>query len=480
MKIWRTSLALAGLVSILACGGSEPEEGVVARAGESVLTVPQVVDLLMDVENLPNQVDVVRALADLWTDYTLLALEVARDSTLSRLDLEPLVRDQLGQELITQLVDSVIQVDTTIADEELRQMYDAEAPEARVRASHILLGYPQQATQAQRDSVRATIEGLRERIVAGESFAAIARQHSQDPGSAERGGDLGDFGRGDMVRPLEEAAFSLAPGELSDVVESPYGLHLIRVDERRAPGFEQMREAFRSRVRDRRVMSAESAFVAAIEARAEPTTAEGAIDVLKELARDPSSRLSSRAAARPLVSFEGGAYTVGDYQRFMQTRAPPFRSQVAEAPDDQLENFLHALVQRQLLIQEARTVGLDPPRQRVDSLVADARAQLLSVAGEIGLRRLERAPGEALEPAIGRAVLDALQDILTGATGQVPLGQIAYQLRARTPATISDAGLGEVVLAVGRVRAERSPAPVDQVPDSGGASDSGAPPGGGD
>jgi len=227
-------------------------------------------------------------------------------------------------------------------------------------------------------------------------------------------------------------------------------------------------------------MSAESAFVATIEARAEPTTADGALDVLKELARDPSSRLSGRAADRPLVSFEGGAYTVGDYQRFMQTRAPQFRAQVADAPDDQLENFLHALVQRQLLIQEARSVGLEPPRQRVDSLVGEARAQLLAVAGDIGLRGLERAPGEALEPAIGRAVRAALQDVLTGAAGQVPLGQIAYQLRARTPATIYEGGLGEVVLGVGRVRSERSPAPIDQAPDSGAARDGGSAPGGRD
>jgi hypothetical protein len=480
MKIWRTSLAFAGLALITACGRGEPEDGVVARAGDAVLTVDQAVDLLVDVENLPNQVDVVRALADLWTDYTLLAVEVARDSTLSRLNLEPLVRDQLGQGLIDQLVDSVIQVDTAVADDELRRLYDSEAPEARVRASHILLTYPQQATQAQRDSVRAAIQGLRERIVEGESFAAIARQHSQDPGSAERGGDLGDFGRGDMVRPLEDAAFALEPGQLSDVVESPYGLHLIRVEAKEAPGFDQVRGQFRQRVQNQRYMSAESAFVASIEARAEPTTAEGAFDVLKELARDPSSRLSSRAADRPLVSFEGGAYTVGDYQRFMQTRAPQFRAQVADAPDDQLENFLHALVQRQLLVQEARSVGLEPPRQRVDSLVAEARGQLLAVADDIGLRRLERAPGEALEPAIGRAVLAAIQDVLTGAAGQVPLGQIAYQLRARTPATIYEGGLGEVVLGVGRVRAQRSPSPIDQAPDSGAVPDSGAAPGGGD
>ncbi|HSM59327.1 MAG TPA: peptidylprolyl isomerase [Longimicrobiales bacterium] len=426
----------------------------------------QAVDLLVDQENLPNETDVVRALADLWADYTLLAQEVARDSALSGLDLEPLVRDQVGQQMILQLRDSVIQVDTAVTEGELRNLYDAEAPEARLRARHILLSYPQQSSPAQRDSVRALLEGLRRRIQAGESFEALARQHSQDAASAVQGGDLGEFGRGEMVRPLEEAAFALEPGELSDIVESPYGLHLIRVDSKEAPGFEQMRNAFRQRVQSQRFLSAESVFVAGIEDRAEPETDEGAIEVLRELARDPATRLSGRAARRALVSYDGGAYTVGDYQRFMQTRAPQFRAQVANAPDEQLETFLEGLVRRQLLIQEARLAGLEPPRERIDSMVAEARSQLLQVTDEIGLRQLDRAPGESLVPPVQRAVRAALEEVLTGAADVVPLGQISYQLRARTPVTVSEAGVGEVILGVGEIRASRSPAPVEQAPDT--------------
>ena len=225
--------ALVGLALVAACAKDEPTEGLVARAGDYRLTVDDAVELLVDQENLPNDVEVVRALAELWADYALLAAEAAEDSTLAGLDLEPLVRQQLDQEMIFQLRDSVIEVDTLISDADLLAAYQREAPDSRLRASHILMTFPGDATAAQRDSVRAAVEGVRARALAGESFAALARQFSQDPGTAQLGGSLGDFGRGDMVKPFEDAAFALQPGGISEVVETPYGLHVIRLEGRR-------------------------------------------------------------------------------------------------------------------------------------------------------------------------------------------------------------------------------------------------------
>lgn len=91
------------------------------------------------------------------------------------------------------------------------------------------------ATDAAVDSARARAEGLLERITAGEDFAELAREFSGDPGSAALGGDLGWFRRGRMVREFEEAAFSLADGQVSDVVRSDFGFHIIKV-ERMRPG----------------------------------------------------------------------------------------------------------------------------------------------------------------------------------------------------------------------------------------------------
>jgi parvulin-like peptidyl-prolyl isomerase len=75
---------------------------------------------------------------------------------------------------------------------------------------------------------------LRQRLLAGEDFAALAAEYSDDPGSAANGGDLGWFGKGQMVAPFEEAAFSLPIGEISEPVKSDFGYHLIEVLERDA------------------------------------------------------------------------------------------------------------------------------------------------------------------------------------------------------------------------------------------------------
>ena len=101
-----------------------------------------------------------------------------------------------------------------------------EAAAPAVRARHILIGQ-RGDTEAQRAQQLVQAQQLRERLAGGESFETLARQYSQDPGSASRGGDLGWFGRGQMVAPFEEAAFDAPVGQVVGPVETDYGYHLI-------------------------------------------------------------------------------------------------------------------------------------------------------------------------------------------------------------------------------------------------------------
>jgi len=88
-------------------------------------------------------------------------------------------------------------------------------------------------TEAERDRVRAELASLRERVVKGEKFSMLATLYSQDPGSAKQGGELGFFSRGEMVGEFEAAAFALKPGEVSPIVETKFGFHIIQLIERR-------------------------------------------------------------------------------------------------------------------------------------------------------------------------------------------------------------------------------------------------------
>ena len=88
-------------------------------------------------------------------------------------------------------------------------------------------------SEAERERVRSELAELRERILKGDNFAMLARLYSQDPGSAPKGGELGFFGRDKMVSEFESAAFALKPGEVSPIVETQFGFHIIQLIERR-------------------------------------------------------------------------------------------------------------------------------------------------------------------------------------------------------------------------------------------------------
>ncbi len=99
-----------------------------------------------------------------------------------------------------------------------------------IRASHILIGYSGSASsggQLTQEDALSSIEGLRAKIEDGADFGDIAREHSDCP-SGSKGGDLGSFGRNAMVAPFDEAAFALEVDQLSEVVETEFGYHLIQ------------------------------------------------------------------------------------------------------------------------------------------------------------------------------------------------------------------------------------------------------------
>ena len=143
-------------------------------------------------------------------------------------------------------------------DDELRALFEAEresfvTPEKR-EVSHILISVPADADSTAEEEARARLAVLRSRIEVGESFEDLARESSDDPGSATAGGSLGFIERGVMVPPFEEAAFALAPGEMSEPVRSSYGWHLIRVTsvhESRAATFEEVRDQVLAQYRTR-------------------------------------------------------------------------------------------------------------------------------------------------------------------------------------------------------------------------------------
>jgi peptidyl-prolyl cis-trans isomerase D len=137
----------------------------------------------------------------------------------------------------------------TVPEAELKTYYEQNAQrlagQEERRASHILIAVPKTATPAERAKAKAKAEQLLAVVKkAPDSFAEVAKKNSQDPGSAANGGDLDFFARKAMAKPFEDAAFSLKKGEISDVVETEFGYHILRVTDIKLPKqrtFEEMK-----------------------------------------------------------------------------------------------------------------------------------------------------------------------------------------------------------------------------------------------
>ncbi|SPK72416.1 PEPTIDYL-PROLYL CIS-TRANS ISOMERASE [Cupriavidus taiwanensis] len=121
-----------------------------------------------------------------------------------------------------------------VTPEELKSYYESNIARFRVdeqrRASHILISAPKDAPAAQRQAAKDKATRLLEEVRKHpDTFAEVARKNSQDPGSAEKGGDLGFMGRGALVKPFEDAMYALKEGQISDVVETDFGYHIIKL-----------------------------------------------------------------------------------------------------------------------------------------------------------------------------------------------------------------------------------------------------------
>ncbi|MGD8371847.1 MAG: peptidylprolyl isomerase [Syntrophobacterales bacterium] len=165
--------------------------------------------------------------------------EVEYQSAMSRMNLtEGEVRSKLARDIaIQQLIEDQIGPKVTVSEEEIKSYYDSnqdmfKVPE-QVRASHILIKVESQADKSQKDEARKKIEMVQQKLKKGEDFGTLAKEYSQGPSSGNNG-DLGYFRRGQMVKPFEDAAFALKPGELSEIVETRFGYHLIKVTDRKA------------------------------------------------------------------------------------------------------------------------------------------------------------------------------------------------------------------------------------------------------
>ena len=191
-----------------------------------------------------------------------------------KMTIEQLKKDTRKNLVIEKLIENEIAGKVEVKPDQVEKYYannseQFKQPE-RVRASHILISVAQNADAAGKAQAKEKAQSILKQLKSGKDFATLAREHSQDPGSAAQGGDLGFFQQGQMVGPFNDVAFTLKPGTTSDIVETQFGYHIIKVAEKqpaRTVPLEEVRPKLEQYLKNLNRESQTDAFVKGLRAK---------------------------------------------------------------------------------------------------------------------------------------------------------------------------------------------------------------------
>lgn len=227
------------------------------RARNIAIPEPEVeANLAQMRKQFPTEKDFEKALAD-------------RSMTMDRLRADARI-----DMAINKMMEDEVALEPEANDAQVRDFFDKNPDKFKqdeaVRASHILIGLKPDADDATKQKARARAEDLARQAKGGADFADLARKNSDD-GSAQAGGDLNYFVPGQMVAPFDRAAFSMQPGQVSDVVDTEFGFHVIKVTDRRAAStvsFEQVSSKIRDHLTQQARQARAQTFIEAVKNKA--------------------------------------------------------------------------------------------------------------------------------------------------------------------------------------------------------------------
>lgn len=451
MMKWHWAL-VAALVSTTGCDALREafraDEEHAAVAASARLPAERLGQLLGAAPQVPVSPETARILANLWVDYMLVALASADgnalddSATVAAAAWAP-IRQRIVDSLHSRLLDDrVARIDSVFVDS-VYQQGDLRFLE------HILVAAGEDLAPDQRAAKRGTIDGLRRRIDAGASFAALAAEHSED-GSRERQGRLGLFDRGETVRPFEDAGWSLAPGEVSGVVETQFGYHLIR-----RPPLAEVREPFEQGVAQRLSERFDSIYLDSLGhaydvrvSRGAPVQVRDALSRREELAR----------SGRTLVRYRGGKLTVGEFVYWITGFPPRTRNELVGAPDSMVEIFLEQLVRSEILVDQAREAGIGLTPEAWTEIRNTYLSQLGFLRSTIGIepnRLADSAATVAERRRLAQVKVEAyLRDLLADRRSLIePPTYLAFALRERFGGAVRGEGLQTAYMRAQEVRA---------------------------
>jgi parvulin-like peptidyl-prolyl isomerase len=468
----RSSLLVLALTvsTIAACSGLSDaltaHVDVVAKAGSQELSVTRLANLLGNAKlQVPINKDVATLVArDLWVPYQLLGMAAAHGDSLTDLKaIDAAAGAMLENAKLKKFMESVSAILPADTGSEAGNL---SAKGGLYAARHILFMVPQGASPAVKDSVRKKAQSVLAQVTPA-NFGEMANRYSEDPGNrqAKNGGDLGVFPRAAMVKPFSDALAALKPGEISQLVESQFGYHIIQ-----RSTWDQAKAKYLEQAGGHSRQVAESLYITQAQAAANAQVKADAPAVVKALAKDP---LGHRNDKTVLATYNGGELTAGKLAMFLlaNPRSAQLAQQIQTVPDSVLKQFVMNQTQRELLLRRADSAKVGLTDQELADLHRDF-AQVVSVSWQsIGIdpkSLADSAKTPAERERLAAARVESFLDRVMGAQAQpVPIPPpLQIILLNKYDAKVNPAGIDRAVERATKIRAAADSVHAAQQPQS--------------
>lgn len=458
--------ALTAAVMLAGCKDAfraRPE--VVAEAAGQELKIEQLAKLLAGIKSVPISKEAAELVINMWVDHTLFAQAVASgrdltDSATAAQVLWPETSEIIGSTWHESLLASKVQASQATAD----SIYNGN--EVRL-IQHILIRIPPNSEPPVIAAAKKKAEMVLGRVNKNENFAKLAKEFSQDPGSAANGGYYPPARRGKYVTAFDSAGWSLAPGAHTGLVETPFGLHIIR---RPPPG--EVRDQMIEFAKFRVGMVLDSIYLDSLGIRHGLKVQSDATKLMRGAVANRQEAIVSK---KPLVKYDNGELTVSEFMRWVSALGPQWGNDIATRPDSALVTFARLITQNQLLLEQADSAGVTVPPEQWADMRARYKGQIDSLRILLGITESElNDPATSTtdrERAAALKVAGYWERLATGTADRprpVP-AQLSMVLRQSTPHEIFSTSIAQSLEMAHELKAK------NEGPDAAGAP--GLPPG---
>jgi peptidyl-prolyl cis-trans isomerase D len=452
----RTALLVLALsaTTLAACKGLgeafSAHTDVVASAGSQQLSVTRLGDLLGKAKlQIPLNRDVAKLIArDLWVPYQLLAVAAARDDSLKDSKaIEGAATAMLENATLGRFMESVAAKLPVDSGSEASYL---AAKGGLYSARHILFMLPPKAAPAAKDSVRRIATAVAKKVTDA-NFAEMAKKYSGD-NTKDKGGDLGVFPLGMMVKPFGAALAKLKPGEISSIVETEYGFHIIQRN-----SWDHAKTDYLTQSTGRSRQVAESTYIAQVQASSNVKLKSDAAATMKEVAKDPIANRSNKTV---LASFNGGDLTAGRIALVLLAAPQSGRlvQQIQGAPDSLVAQYVTNMAQREVLLKRADSAKVAMTPEELAGLHNDFLQAVVQSWTALGidpksLADSGKTPADREKIAAAR-IEKFLDRVMAGEVQPVPIpSPLQMVLMDKFSATVNSTGIDRALERATTVRA---------------------------